>query len=88
MEIRYTPRFERSFRKLSPEIKKKAIKKEKVFRKNPFHPSLRTHKLSGNLKNLWAFSITHSHRLVFEFLDENTIVVFIIVGDHSVYDRL
>ncbi len=38
-----------------------------LFVQNPFEPSLKTHRLSGDLKELWAISITYQHRLVFNF---------------------
>ena len=60
-------------------------KKEPVFRKNPFDESLRTHKLSGRLVGLWAFSINYKYRIIFEFGTAQT-VYFHEVGDHAVYD--
>jgi mRNA-degrading endonuclease RelE of RelBE toxin-antitoxin system len=38
MRIIYSSKFEREYRKLSPELKAFAKKKEKIFRKNPFAP--------------------------------------------------
>jgi mRNA-degrading endonuclease YafQ of YafQ-DinJ toxin-antitoxin module len=58
--------------------------REALFRENCFHPALKTHKLNGRLKRFWSFSITYSHRILFEFLDTHS-VAFIDVGDHSVY---
>ena len=53
-----------------------------IFNKNPFDKKLRTHKLSGELKGNWAFSINYSYRIVFEFIDENTILL-IDIGTHD-----
>ena len=33
---------------------------------SPTPPSLKVHKLSGELKDRWAFSLTHDLRVVFE----------------------
>ena len=41
------------------------------FTENPFQPSLKTHSLSGKLKEYWAFSISYEYRLVFKFISEN-----------------
>lgn len=82
-EIFYTSKFEIRFKKLSPEIQKQAIEKEKLLRENCFHPRLHTHKLKG-YKDLWSFSINYSHRIVFEFLSNNS-VLFIDVGTHEIY---
>ena len=53
-----------------------------LFTENPFHPSLKTHNLSGKLKEYWAFSITYEYRLVFKFISENK-VLLIDIGTHD-----
>jgi len=77
----------REYRKLPIEIKEKAKKKEKIFRKNPFDSRLRTHKLRGRLDEFWAFSIDFRCRIIFKFQDSNK-VRFYIIGDHSLYSKL
>lgn len=47
------------------------MQKLELFINDPFHPQLRTHKLSGNLKDLWSFSIEYDLRVVFHFTDAN-----------------
>ena len=34
---------------------------------NPFHPALKTHKLSGQLKGLWACWVGYDCRIIFAF---------------------
>ena len=53
-----------------------------IFLSNPFSPRLRTHKLSGKLHGLWAFSIDDDYRVVFEFIDEDR-VLLIDIGTHD-----
>ena len=85
MEIYYSPRFEREYKKIPKLIKLEAEKAETLFRKDPFDQNLKTHKLHGKLKEFWSFGINNKHRIVFEFVSEN-IVWFHSIGDHSVYD--
>lgn len=85
MKIFYSPKFARKYKKLPMAIKLLAENKEQAFKKNPFHSSLRTHKLKGKLAELWAFSIDYKYRIIFEFAAEG-IVHFHSVGDHSIYD--
>lgn len=33
-----------------------------------FHPSLRTHKLKGNIEASWACRVTYDLRIIFEFI--------------------
>ena len=68
-------------------LKLLAEKKEKVFKTDPFHPSLKTHKLQGKLGEFWSFSIDYKNRIIFEFAEDNT-VYFHSVGDHSIYDSI
>ena len=82
--IFYSGRFRSAFSKIPPDIQKKALEKEKTFRQDCFQPSLNTHKLKGELKDYWAFSINHTFRILFSF-EENGSVSFIDIGSHSIY---
>ena len=87
MQIIYSPQFEKEYKRLPENIKRKAEKKEKIFRSNPFDSRLKTHKLSGRLFEFWSFSIDNRYRIIFELKNEKT-VIFHIVGDHSIYNKL
>ena len=62
----------------------KAIKAEKLFKKDPFSKELKTHKLEGNLQGLWAFSINYKGRVIFEFMGKGK-VLFHKIGSHDIY---
>lgn len=66
----------------SPDLKHKIARALETFVDNPYHPSLRTHKLSGNLKGLWAFVVAYDCRIVFQFLDDQN-VLLIDIGKHD-----
>jgi len=71
-----------------PKDKQKiAIKRETIFRKDPFSQTLKTHKLSGKLKNYWAFSITYQDRILFRFINGDE-AIFYKIGSHAIYDRM
>ena len=84
MEIEYSPKFKKRFQKLPREVKEEAILREKLFRKNPFDPKLKTHKLHGPLKEYWAFSISYNYRIGFTFVT-GKLVRFHDVGTHDIY---
>ena len=84
MKIFYTKKFEREYKKLSKEIKLKVEARESIFRRNPYDPTLKTHKLSGELKDFWSFSVDFKYRIVFEFIEDGNIF-FHSVGDHDIY---
>ena len=52
------------------------------FQQDPFQPTLRTHKLSGKMKNMWSFSIEYDARVIFYFTDEDK-AVFVDIGTHD-----
>jgi len=85
MQIYYSPRFKRQYKKLSKEIQTRAEAKEQIFRQNPFDSRLMTHKLSGVMDGLWAFWVDHRNRIAFEF-QAGDIVHFHKIGDHDIYE--
>ena len=76
--------FEKSFDRLPRHIRNLVERKENLFRKNAFHPSLETHKLGGELKDDWAYSVNREYRVHFYFVDDHT-AMFIDVGTHEIY---
>ncbi|MFH1423822.1 MAG: type II toxin-antitoxin system mRNA interferase toxin, RelE/StbE family [Candidatus Nealsonbacteria bacterium] len=87
MRIFYSPEFKRRYKRLPFEIHKKIEEKEIIFRKDPFDPQLKAHKLHGRLSDFWAFSVDESRRIIFKFQDNKTIR-FYAIGDHSIYKKL
>ena len=84
MEIIYSTKFFREYKRLPLNIKKLAEKRQLIFLKNPFDPRLKTHRLTGKLKDYWSFSIDYKHRIIFELRDRNE-VWFHSVGTHAIY---
>ena len=50
---------------------------------NPFHPSLRLHKLKGNLGEYHSVSIDMSYRIVIEFIIKDGEIIPIDIGSHD-----
>ncbi|MFH0820906.1 MAG: type II toxin-antitoxin system mRNA interferase toxin, RelE/StbE family [Candidatus Peregrinibacteria bacterium] len=84
--IHYDKTFEEQFLALPNKIQRKACKAEKLFRHNPFHPSLRLHKLEGKLKGLWSISIDKKYRIIFKVMDGG-VILYISTGLHAIYER-
>jgi len=76
--------YNKSFKKLSKGKQQVAVRRLEIFQKNPFHHQLKTHKLSGKLAKYWSFSVDYSTRVVFEFVDTET-VGLIDIGPHKIY---
>ncbi len=85
MEIIYSPKFFREYKKLPADIKDTAEQQEKLFRNDPFDRRLKTHKLKGKLNGFLSFSIGYKFRIIFEFSKDKKVVHFHSVGDHDIY---
>lgn len=83
--IRTARLFEKRYKRLPKEIKEQAKLKEEIFRKDHFHPALRTHKLHGKDRDAWAFWVTRSYRIKFTFLADQE-VLFLDIGTHDIYE--
>ncbi|MBU6431018.1 MAG: type II toxin-antitoxin system mRNA interferase toxin, RelE/StbE family [Patescibacteria group bacterium] len=85
MEIIYSSKFSREYKKLPDPIKNKAEEKEIVFRQNPFDNRLRTHKLNGKFEDFWSFSVDYKYRIIFEISKGGKSFIFHSISDHRIY---
>jgi len=82
IHIEVTEEFEMNYDRLPLQIKKKAERRQALFIKNPFSPSLETEKLNPKSREVWSFRIDRQYRIIFRFLDGQH-VLFLTVGPHS-----
>jgi len=75
----------RKFLNKHPEIHKQYRKTLQLLELNPYHPSLRLHKLQGRLDGLSSVSINISYRIVIELVIEGNEILLVNIGKH---DRL
>ena len=64
----FSSSFNRAFKGLIREkrgIESKIAEKLKLLETDPFHPSLKTHKLKGKLSGVWACTVEYDCRIVF-----------------------
>jgi addiction module RelE/StbE family toxin len=85
LEISFSDSFKRAFKKRikgNENLERNFREKLEQFKDNPFDKSLKTHKLSGKLKDLWSFSLEYDQRVLFYFTDDGK-VVFVDIGNHN-----
>jgi len=85
VEVSFSSSFKRAFKKRikgSADLEARFWQKLEQFIVDPFDPSLKTHKLSGKLKEFWSFSVGYDERVLFYFT-ENEKVVFVDIGSHD-----
>lgn len=67
-------------------IKRDFFQKIETFQKNPFQPSLNTHKLKGKLDDYYSFYLRDGYRVLLDFVGEN-IVILVNIGSHNDYRK-
>ena len=83
-DVYYSQKFSKQFLKLPTFIQEKVAIKERIFKVNPLHNSLRLHQLHGVLNDLWFISIDRKYRIVFK-REPNGDILFISIGKHDLY---
>jgi mRNA-degrading endonuclease YafQ of YafQ-DinJ toxin-antitoxin module len=85
-EILYTDSYLKragKFIKKHPDLISQYEKTLKILEINPFHPSLRLHKLQGKLSELYSVSINISYRMTIIFMIEDDKIIPIDLGSHD-----
>lgn len=85
MKAKFSPLVQQKLLQLNKKDRKLVVKIEKqikLFESNPKNPSLRTHKLTGNLANRWSISISKGLRMVYLILRED-VAYFVDLGTHD-----
>lgn len=84
--IRFTTPYQRKedrFLKKHPEIKRQYEKTIQLMESNPFHPSLRLHKLKGHLQDVHSVSINIKYRITIEFIIQDKLIIPVMIGSHD-----
>lgn len=85
VQVSFSSAFRRAFKKRikgNVDLEQRYWQKLEQFISDPFEQSLRTHKLSGKLNELWSFSIDYDERVIFYFTDDGD-AVFVDIGSHD-----
>lgn len=85
VSVAFSSSFKKAFHKKvknNIELEEKFWKKLEIFMRDPFSRILRTHKLSGRLKDLWSFTVEYDIRVIF-FFEEKDKCVLVDVGTHE-----
>jgi mRNA-degrading endonuclease YafQ of YafQ-DinJ toxin-antitoxin module len=85
VEVSFSSSFKRVFKKRvkgNAALEKRFWQKLEQFTCDPFDSSLKTHKLSGRLKEFWSFSVGYDERVLFYFTEDGK-AVFVDIGSHG-----
>lgn len=71
------------FIKKHPDLLPQYEKTLKLLELDPFHPSLRLHRLKGPLSDLHSVSINISYRISLELMIQDQTIILVSVGNHD-----
>ncbi len=71
------------FLKKHPEMKEQYRKTLMLLEANPYHPSLRLHRLQGKLSELHSVSVNLSVRITIYFMIQEKSIIPVDIGDHD-----
>lgn len=82
--------FKRAFKKLikkNPQLQNKVLGILDLLENDPFTPSLKSHKLTGELDRYWSCSVNYDCRIIFTFSpdeeSEETLIILVDIGSHD-----
>lgn len=81
MNIYFSKKFEKMFKKCPLEIKNKFIARLKIFKENKYHVMLNNHALSGKLSGFRSINVTGDWRAIFE--ETSGDIIFTAIGTHG-----
>lgn len=74
--------FKKSFQKKDSRIQKQALLRIRLFREDPFNRVLNNHSLGGEYVDKRSINVTGDFRIIFYYVDENT-VCLVDIGTHA-----
>jgi len=89
-KIVYTEKYTRRVRQFlqqHPELFRQYEKTIGMLEINPYHPSLRLHKLKGPLQEFHSVSINMKYRITLEFIIKENTIIPVMIGPHDVAYR-
>jgi len=82
MEIKYTSKFKKQYKKLPQNFQNQFDLRLKLFVTDYSHPLLKVHPLKGKFTGYWSMNVNADLRAIY-LLRENEVVIFALIGTHS-----
>jgi len=74
---------EKKFFKKPPDLLDRYERILKLLQINPFHPSLRLHKLNPPLEKFYSVSLNMKYRIIIDFVIEDEKIIFLNINIHD-----
>lgn len=73
----------KKFKKQNPHLRDQYVKTIHLLCDNPYHPSLRIHRLKGKLQHFYSVSINIQYRIIIDFIIKDDTIILINIGGHD-----
>ena len=73
----------KKFLKKHPDMLERYFKTIEILAVNPYHPSLRLHKLKGKINKYYSISINIEYRVIIDFIIKDNEIIPIDIGSHD-----
>ncbi len=84
ISVSYAPKFVRQYKKFNRLFKDEIKERIYLFKNDFSDPRLKVHKLHGDLKGKWSFSVDYKYRIAFKYLSDNEVILLAVDG-HDIY---
>jgi addiction module RelE/StbE family toxin len=82
MQISYSNKFKKQYKKFPPKLQQQTKARIELWQEQPNHPLLRLHRLEGKLSNFYSINITGDIRALYEVIGKE-VVIYQFIGTHS-----
>lgn len=83
MQIEYSKKFIKEFKKCPDHVKQAFKQRLQIFINDEYNPILNNHCLIGELKDRRSINVNGDWRAIFQQRDSGEIVYFVAIGTHS-----
>ncbi|MGH7237152.1 MAG: type II toxin-antitoxin system mRNA interferase toxin, RelE/StbE family [Candidatus Saccharimonadales bacterium] len=82
LKIEYSRKFRKQFARLDTKTRNQFKRRQRLWLKNPYHPQLHLHMLSGEYVGFYSINITGDLRALYQKIGDSY-VIFGFIGTHS-----
>ena len=77
----------KKFRKQYPNLKQNYLSVISLLCIDPYHSSLKLHRLNGKFQEYHSVSLNYQYRIMIDFIIKEDEIILIDIGSHDIYDK-
>lgn len=82
MRIIFHRSLKKHYGKIPAKVREQFDRRLIIFERQPFHPLLNNHPLTGDRRGQWSINVTGDWRAIYEFENDDT-VIFVEIDTHG-----